>query len=100
MASIQNPLSKIRQEPVPPPASKFQATDELLVKLSHVNDLKSIGDTVADYCAKALGSPAGMIFVTQDGDLQLLSQWPAKVMEKPLLKAMTRRGPIAHAFQT
>ena len=77
-----------------------QSIDELLVKLSHVDDLKSIGDTVAECCGKALCSPAGMIFVRQGGDLELLSQWHAKIHEKPLLKELTKRGPIAHAFQT
>src|SRR5262249_23742292 len=45
---------------------------ELVVNLSRAHTLKSMADSVANYCGKSFSGSAGMIFVGIDGDLQLV----------------------------
>src|SRR5262249_41946547 len=52
-------------------------------------------------CDKALKSPAGIIFVEQDGDLRMVSQWRSRqTPKKHLDEEIIKRGPVARAFRT
>jgi signal transduction histidine kinase len=74
---------------------------ELVVNLSRAETLRSMADTVGTYCGTALRSPAGMIFVERDGDLQMVSQWRSKhISTKHLSEETIKTGPVARAFRT
>src|SRR5262249_48959565 len=74
---------------------------ELVVNLSRAHTLKSMADSVANYCGKSFSGSAGMIFVGIDGDLQLVSQWrPSRIPKKDLTEEMLKGGPVARAFRT
>ena len=74
---------------------------ELVVSLSRAYTLRSVADIVGNYCRKAFGSPAGMIFVEHDGDLQMVSKWRSRhIPKKYLAEEMIRKGPVASAFRT
>src|SRR5215471_7277353 len=75
--------------------------EELALNLSRAHTLRSVADTVGDYCGKALGSPAGMIYVERQGDFKLVSAWRSKGMStKDLPIEMMKKGPISQAFRT
>lgn len=74
---------------------------ELVVTLSRAQSLRSMAETVADYCGRTFCASAGMIFVEREGALQLVSQWRAKQIPKTELAEETiRKGPVARAFRT
>src|SRR6266850_1457586 len=74
---------------------------ELLLSLSRAQTLRSMADTVGNYCGKAFRSPAGMIFVERNGDLQLVSQWRSRqISKKYLAEEIIKKGPVARAFRT
>jgi signal transduction histidine kinase len=84
----------------------FQAADsrvllDLALKLNHAHTLRSVTDTVSDYCGKALGIPAGMIFVECNKDLHLTSSWPSKTNStRQLPQEVLKKGPVARTFRT
>src|SRR5262245_41350549 len=74
---------------------------ELVVNLSRAQSLRSMADTVANYCGKTFCSSAGMIFIERDGGLQMVSQWPAKQLPKmEVAEELIRKGPVARAFRS
>ena len=74
---------------------------ELVVNLSRAQTLRSMADTVAEYCGKTFPSSAGMLFIESDGTLQLVSQWRSRqIAKKYLVNEMIRKGPVARAFRT
>jgi PAS domain S-box-containing protein len=74
---------------------------ELIVSLSYAQNLASVADIVGKYCGIALRSPAGMLFMERDGDLELVYQWRSRqIPKKYLVEEMIRNGPVAHAFRT
>jgi PAS domain S-box-containing protein len=74
---------------------------DLLVNLSRAQTLESMGDAVGQYCGKAFGSPAGMIFLERDNNLQLVSQWRSRQIPKTnSAEEIIRKGPVARAFRT
>jgi signal transduction histidine kinase len=73
---------------------------ELVVSLSRAYTLRSVADIVGHYCRKAFGSPAGMIFVERDGDLQLISKWHSRqIPKKYFAEEIVRNGPVTSAFR-
>ncbi|HYR84201.1 MAG TPA: ATP-binding protein [Terriglobia bacterium] len=74
---------------------------ELVVSLSRAYTLRSVAEIVGNYCRTAFGSPAGMIFIERDGDLQLLSKWRSRHISKKYLAEETiKKGPAITAFRT
>src|SRR5262245_12257657 len=67
---------------------------ELALKLNHAVTLRSVTDTVADYCGKALGIPAGMIFVERNKNLHLISWWRATTTSTRHLEEVMKEGPV------
>jgi signal transduction histidine kinase len=87
-------------------AGRFHAADsrvlvQLALKLNHADTLRSVTDTISDYCGKALGIPAGMIFVERNSDLHLTSWWPSRTnsTRQPQQDIM-KKGPVARTFRT
>jgi signal transduction histidine kinase len=85
---------------------RFQAADsrvlvELALKLNHADTLRSVTDTVSEYCGKTLGIPAGMIFVERNKDLHLMSWWRSRTNPtRQLPEAAMKKGPVARTFRT
>jgi len=73
---------------------------ELVVSLTRAQTLKSMANSVAEYCGKTLSGSSGMIFVETDRNMQLLSRWRPGRMINGLADAMIRNGPVVRAFQT
>jgi signal transduction histidine kinase len=74
---------------------------ELALKLNHAVTLRSVTDTVADYCGKALGIPAGMIFVERNKNLHLISWWRATTTSsRHLAEEVMKKGPVVQTFRT
>jgi signal transduction histidine kinase len=74
---------------------------ELVVTLSCAQTLKSMADSVANYCGKTFSGSTGMIFASVDGDLRLVSQWRSnKIPKNDLTEEMIKGGPVARAFRT
>src|SRR5215831_10380097 len=78
-----------------------RALMELALKLNHADTLRSVTDTVGNYCGKALGIPAGMIFGKRNKDLQLIS-WGGSPNNPPkqLGEEGIKKGPVGPAFRT
>jgi signal transduction histidine kinase len=88
---------------VPGPGKKISppSMHELVVNLSRAQSLRSMADTVADYCGRTFCSSAGMIFIERDGGLQMASQWRVKQIPKmDVAEELIRKGPVARAFRT
>jgi signal transduction histidine kinase len=103
MTSSKNQMLRASGGPVAAPALRFKTdfANELLITLGSAQTLKSTADAVGNYCSRAFGSPAGMIFVDRDGDLQLVSQWRSKPASKKSSTAeVIKTGPVARVFQT
>src|SRR5215831_2879555 len=74
---------------------------KLAVALGHAQTVRSLADEVGNYCFQAFRSPAGMIFLERDNDLELVSQWPYKEIPKDTFaEQMIRKGPVARAFRS
>jgi signal transduction histidine kinase len=74
---------------------------ELVVKLGRAQTVASVTQTLGDYCRKSFSSPAGLIFVERDGDLNLVSQWRSRqVANRYLAIEMIRRGPATQTFRS
>jgi signal transduction histidine kinase/PAS domain-containing protein len=73
---------------------------DLVVSLTRAQTLKSMANSVAEYCGKTLGGSSGMIYVESDGNMRLLSQWRSGPMINGLADAIIRNGPVVRAFQT
>ncbi len=93
--------------PKPNGAAKTQGTEhlpwthELSVDLSRAAHIRAMADIVGNYCNKAFGSRAVMIFAVRNGNLQIVSQWPAgQIPAQQLMEEMIRKGPVARAFRT
>jgi signal transduction histidine kinase len=84
----------------------FHAADsrvllDLALKLNHAHTLRSVTDAISDYCGKALGIPAGMIFVERNRDLHLTSWWPRRTNStRQLPQELMTKGPVARTFRT
>src|SRR5215831_18905419 len=84
----------------------FHAVDsrvllDLALKLNHAHTLRSVTDAVSNYCGKALGISAGMIFVERNSDLHLTSWWPAKTNStRQLPQELMKKSPVARTFRT
>ena len=118
MVSTKNHLRKIQNEHFVQPSPRFLTDEgnrikdvpgswrppllsELAVNLCGAQTLKCIADTVASYCGKAFRSPAGMVFVEQDGGLELVSQWhPNEIPKQNILAEIRKKGPVLRAFRT
>jgi signal transduction histidine kinase len=73
----------------------------LVVSLNNAHTLKSVADAFGDHCRQQFNSPAGMVFIERDGDLQLISHWhSARFSKKSLDPEMIRNGPVARAFRS
>lgn len=70
-----------------------------LVDLSRADTLKSVAETVGDYCNKAFRSPAGMLFVEHKGDLRLVSEWRSRRVSKRSLREKTIKKGLTHALR-
>ncbi len=55
---------------------------ELAATLNRANTVKAVAAGTGEYCRKALGIPAGMIFVERNSDLHLLASWRAAESDK------------------
>ena len=106
-AAVQSALCSLEQprtlQIVPVLSKKISppSMHELVVNLSRAQSLRSMADTVADYCGRTFSSSAGLIFVERDGGLQLVSQWRAKQIPKlDLAEETIRKGPVTRAFRT
>src|SRR5215831_15632550 len=78
-----------------------RALMELALKLNHADTLRSVTDTVGNYCGKALGIPAGMIFVERNKDLHLISWWRSTTAStKHLAQEVMQSGPVVRTFRT
>ena len=73
---------------------------ELAATLNRANTVKAVAAGTGEYCRKALGIPAGMIFVERDSDLHLLASWRAteKRQAHPAQELIST-GPVARAFR-
>src|SRR5689334_19043512 len=82
-------------------AADSRAMVELALKLNHTDTLRSVTDTVSDYCGKTLGIPAGMIFVERNSDLHLTSWWRSRTNStRQLPEEVMKKGPVARTFRT
>ena len=83
------------------PKERDMQLHELLIGLSGARTFMSVVQIIGNYCNRALGSPAGMIFIERDGKLQLASQWRSnQVSRKYFSEEAIRRGPATHALRT
>src|SRR6266581_2329785 len=83
------------------PTADLQSIHRLVIDLSRAQTLKSMADTVANWCGKAFRSPAGAIFVERNGDLEIISQWRSRLgPKKHLAEQIIMNGPVARAFRT
>jgi len=83
------------------PTADLASIHELVINLSRTQTVKSMADTVANYCGKAFRSPAGAIFVERNGDLEIISQWRSRQgPKKHLAEGIIKNGPVARAFRT
>ena len=83
------------------PTADLRSMHELVIDLSCAQTVKSMADTVANYCGKAFRSPAGAIFVERNGDLEIISQWSSSQGPKRhLAEQIIKNGPVARAFRT
>ena len=73
---------------------------QLVASLSREAHLATMADIVRDFCRKAFGSPAGMIFAEKDGALQIISHWRTGSIATELIDEMKNTGPVARAFRT
>jgi signal transduction histidine kinase len=78
-----------------------RALMELALKLNHADTLRSVTDTVGNYCGKAMGIPAGMIFVERNKNLHLISWWRSTpTSETHLAEEVMQSGPVVRTFRT
>src|SRR5881397_3415658 len=83
------------------PTADLASIHELVINLSRTQTVKSMADTVANYCGKAFRSPAGAIFVERNGDLEIISQWSSSQGPKRhLAEQIIKNGPVTRAFRT
>ncbi len=83
------------------PNADLRSMHELVINLSRAQTVKSMAETVANYCGKAFRSPAGAIFVELNGDLEMISQWRSRAgPKKHLAEEIVKNGPVARAFRT
>jgi signal transduction histidine kinase len=83
------------------PNADLRSMHELVINLSRAHTVKSMADTVANYCGKVFQSPAGAIFVERNGNLEIISQWRSRrAPKKHLAEEIIKNGPAARAFRT
>ena len=83
------------------PNADLRSMHELVINLSRAHTVKSMADTVANYCGKVFQSPAGAIFVERNGNLEIISQWRSRrAPKKHLAEEIIMNGPAARVFRT
>ncbi len=94
---VKAPIQSMPSEP----HTEIPSVLDLIVNLGDAPTLKSMADTLGDYCGSALRSPAGMVFIEQEGDLKLVSEWRSKqVSKKHLTEHLIKKGPVDRVFRT
>jgi signal transduction histidine kinase len=73
---------------------------KLLLDLGGAAHLQSMGEIIGNYCRQEFDSPIGMMFVQQNEELQLISQWHSgRWPKKRMAEDMINKGPVARAFR-
>jgi signal transduction histidine kinase len=74
---------------------------ELILELSRTKTLQAAVECAGNYYAKAFQSPVGMLFLEDNGDLQLIFKWRSRQIPKEYLEEEAiKRGPVARTHRT